>query len=264
MIEVQHVSFSYEKGRSVIEDLSFHIAPGEAVGLIGANGAGKSTVMKLLLGLLSGEGKILVDGTELSRQTLPEIRRKLGFVLQNSDNQMFMPTVYEDMIFAPLNYGLSREEADARVDAVLQRLGLNYTYEELDKMVSLQNPNNTRILYITATSVYPDEAKLLADTYASVAREFIAATMDTQQPSIFMEALRPTKPSSPRLFRNIVIGFAIGFILSCGVVALHFIVDDKVRSADDVEKYLSMPLLGMLPHQKETRRTRSGRGAKQK
>lgn len=149
-------------------------------------------------------------------------------------------------------------------ETVLQRLGLNYTYEELDKMVSLQNPNNTRILYITATSVYPDEAKLLADTYASVAREFIAATMDTQQPSIFMEALRPTKPSSPRLFRNIVIGFAMGFILSCGVVALHFIMDDKVRSADDVEKYLSMPLLGMLPHQKETRRTRSGRGAKQK
>ncbi len=124
MIEFQNVSFAYEKGRPVLQDVSFHIERGEAVGLIGANGAGKSTLMKLLLGLLSGEGKILVDGTEVRRDTLGEIRKKLGFVLQNSDNQMFMPTVYEDMIFAPLNYMLSRDEADARVDAVLARLHL--------------------------------------------------------------------------------------------------------------------------------------------
>ena len=124
MIEFQHVSFAYEKGRSVIEDLSFRIGDGESVGLIGANGAGKSTVMKLMLCLLAGEGKILVDGLELNRANLIQIRRKLGFVLQNSDNQMFMPTVYEDMMFGPLNYMLSREEAERRVDAVLERLGL--------------------------------------------------------------------------------------------------------------------------------------------
>ena len=124
MIEFQHVSFAYEKGRPVLRDVSFRIERGEAAGLIGANGAGKSTVMKLLLGLLQGEGKILVDGLEVRRDTLSEIRRKLGFVLQNSDNQMFMPTVYEDMIFAPLNYMISREEADACVDAVLARLHL--------------------------------------------------------------------------------------------------------------------------------------------
>ena len=125
MIEFQHVNFAYEKDRSVLRDLSFRIEEGESVGLIGANGAGKSTVMKLLLGLLPpGEGRILVDGVPVEKKTLPEIRRKLGFVLQNSDNQMFMPTVYEDMIFAPLNYGLSREEAERRVDAALDRLNL--------------------------------------------------------------------------------------------------------------------------------------------
>ena len=124
MIDFQNVSFAYETGRPVLRELNFRIGRGEAVGLIGANGAGKSTVMKLLLGLLQGEGKILVDGVEVKRASLGEIRRKLGFVLQNSDDQMFMPTVYEDMIFAPLNYMLSREEADARVDAVLARLHL--------------------------------------------------------------------------------------------------------------------------------------------
>ena len=124
MIEFQHVSFSYEKERSVLEDLSFRIGPGESVGLIGANGAGKSTVMKLALGLLSGEGRILADGIEVSKANLADVRRRIGFVLQNSDNQMFMPTVYEDMIFAPLNYGLSREEAEQRVDKALGQLGL--------------------------------------------------------------------------------------------------------------------------------------------
>ena len=124
MIEFQHVSFSYEKDRPVIEDLSFRIERGESVGLIGANGAGKSTVMKLLLGLIAGEGKIFVDGIEVNRASLSSVRRRLGFVLQNSDNQMFMPTVYEDMMFAPLNYGATREEAERHVDAVLAQLGL--------------------------------------------------------------------------------------------------------------------------------------------
>ena len=125
MIEFQNVSFSYEKKRPVLRDISFRIETGEAVGLIGANGAGKSTVMKVLLGLLDvQEGAVLVDGVRVEKKTLPEIRRKLGFVLQNSDNQMFMPTVYEDMIFAPLNYMLSREEAEARVDAALETLGM--------------------------------------------------------------------------------------------------------------------------------------------
>ena len=125
MIEFRNVNFAYEKERPVLRDLSFRIGDGEAVGLIGANGAGKSTVMKLLLGLLfPASGEILVDGTRVEKKSLPEIRRKLGFVLQNSDNQMFMPTVYEDMIFAPLNYGLSREEAEKKVDAALEKLGM--------------------------------------------------------------------------------------------------------------------------------------------
>ena len=135
MIEFKNVSFSYEKNRPVIQDLSFSIGEGEAVGLIGANGAGKSTVMKLILGLLAGTGTILVDGIGVNKNTLAQIRRKAGLVLQNSDNQMFMPTVYEDMIFGPMNYGASREEADTKVDQVLSQLGLT----------ELKNRHNHRI-----------------------------------------------------------------------------------------------------------------------
>ena len=123
MIEFRNVTFSYGEA-PVVENLSFSIQKGEAVGLIGANGAGKSTIMKLMLGLITGSGEIKVDGLPMNKENLGEIRKKIGFVLQDSDNQMFMPTVYEDMIFGPRNYGLSKEETERRVDAVLNRLGL--------------------------------------------------------------------------------------------------------------------------------------------
>ena len=123
MIEFANVSFSYGEA-PVVENLSFSIQKGETVGLIGANGAGKSTIMKLILGLLSGSGQITVDGLTVNKETVPEVRRKIGFVLQDSDDQMFMPTVYEDMIFGPRNYGLSKEETERKVDAVLSQLGL--------------------------------------------------------------------------------------------------------------------------------------------
>lgn len=123
MIEFRNVTFSYGEA-PVVENLSFSIQKGETVGLIGANGAGKSTIMKLMLGLITGSGEIKVDGLPMNRENLAEIRKKIGFVLQDSDNQMFMPTVYEDMIFGPRNYGLSKEETDRRVDAVLAQLGL--------------------------------------------------------------------------------------------------------------------------------------------
>ena len=125
MITFDNISFAYETGAPVLRGVSFHISPGEAVGLIGANGAGKSTIMKLMLGLLPcTEGEIRVDGVRVEKKTLPQIRRTLGFVLQDSDSQMFMPTVYEDMMFAPRNYGLSKEEAEKKVDAVLEQLNL--------------------------------------------------------------------------------------------------------------------------------------------
>ena len=123
MIEFRNVTFSYGEA-PVVENLSFSIKKGETVGLIGANGAGKSTIMKLMLGLITGSGEIKVDGLPMNKENLGEIRKKIGFVLQDSDNQMFMPTVYEDMIFGPRNYGLSKEETDRRVDAVLAQLGL--------------------------------------------------------------------------------------------------------------------------------------------
>lgn len=126
MIEFFHVSFCYEPGVPAVHDLRFTIHDGESVGLIGANGAGKSTLMQLLLGLLTGEGSIRVDGLPVEKKNLAAVRRKIGFVLQDSDNQLFMPTVLDDMVFGPCNYGLSRVEAERRADEVLARLNLSH------------------------------------------------------------------------------------------------------------------------------------------
>ena len=125
MIEFKDVSFSYGE-HSVLDGVSFSINAGEQVGLIGANGAGKSTIMKAALGLITCAGKITVDGMAMERENLSAIRKELGYVLQDSDNQMFMPTVLEDMIFGPINYGLSRKDAERLAEDTLQRLGLEY------------------------------------------------------------------------------------------------------------------------------------------
>ena len=168
MIEFKDVSFSYEKSNPVIKNLSFKIEKGESVGLIGANGAGKSTIMKLLLGLVFGEGTILIDGLEMNKDNLSEIRKKLGFVLQNSDNQMFMPTVFEDMMFAPLNYGMSKEDAERKVDLILERLNLSYLKNRYNHKISGGEKRMAAIATILAMepeAVLMDEPTSALDPY---------------------------------------------------------------------------------------------------
>lgn len=130
MLELRHISKTFNPGttdaKQALEDLSFHAAPGDFVTIIGANGAGKSTLMQLLLGLLTGDGTITVDDLPAEKKNLAAIRQKIGFVLQDADNQMFMPTVLDDMVFGPCNYGLSRVDAERRADEVLARLGLSH------------------------------------------------------------------------------------------------------------------------------------------
>lgn len=144
-------------------------------------------------------------------------------------------------------------------EMVLQRLGLDYTYSQLAEMVSVENPKDTRILYVNVVSDDPQEAKDMADTYAQVAREFIAVKMDTEQPNIFEEALLPSRPSSPNKSRNIIMGFMIGLVLSCSVTIAQFLMDDRLRSADDIEKYVQLPTLGVMP--KQTKSTQPRRTA---
>lgn len=120
-IEVNHLTFSYGRGREVLSDISFTASKVESIGIIGANGVGKSTLLKLLVGLLlEYTGKIVVNELEVRKENLPRIREKIGYVFQDADSQLFMSTVYEDVAFAPRNYGYSETEVERRVTEALR------------------------------------------------------------------------------------------------------------------------------------------------
>ena len=169
MIELKNIFFSYESGREVLRDVSFSIADGESVGLIGANGAGKSTLMRILLGLLyPGGGEAAVDGVRIEKKSLPEIRRRLGFVLQDSDNQMFMPTVWEDLLFAPLNYGLTRPEAERRAMTALETLGITELKDRYNHKISGGEKRMAAIAVVLAmepSAILMDEPTTALDPY---------------------------------------------------------------------------------------------------
>ncbi len=126
-IELKNVSFSYEKQVPVLSEVSFEVRENESVGIIGANGAGKSTLLKLLVGLAAGyTGQISVAGLPVIRENLAEIRKKAGYVFQDSDSQLFMTTVGEDVAFAPRNYGMPPEQVRERVDHALALTGITH------------------------------------------------------------------------------------------------------------------------------------------
>lgn len=135
-------------------------------------------------------------------------------------------------------------------ERVIEELDLPYSYGQLNNMVSVSNAESSRILHIKVKSTDPQEAKLLADTYAKVAQEFIAEKMSTERPNIFEEARVPGSPSSPSKTRNVVIGFMLGAIIAAGVIILQFLVDDRIHSDEDITKYIELPVLGMMPDQR--------------
>ena len=134
-------------------------------------------------------------------------------------------------------------------ELVDKRLNLDYSYSKLAGMLSVSNPSNTHVLYVSIKSPDPQEAKLIADTYAQVAREFIAAKMDMREPNIFEEAKLPDKPVSPQKTRDIVIGFIIGALLAMAIVTIKFFGDDRICTSEDIAKVGKLATLGMIPLQ---------------
>lgn len=136
-------------------------------------------------------------------------------------------------------------------EQVNKNLGLDYSYPKLQSMIRVSNPSNTRILQITIKSPNPAEATELANEYARVAQKYISETMRTDEPSVLSVALHPLRPSSPSLSRNLVLGFLLGFLLSCGIVFVRFMLDDRIKTADDISKYIGIPTLAIIPIQKQ-------------
>lgn len=130
IIEVKHLCFEYEENQPIIQDVSFNIKKGSFVAILGHNGSGKSTIAKLLIGLLEKKsGDIVVDGTPLNENTFYDIRHDIGIVFQNPDNQFIGATVRDDIAFGLENKCVPHDQMDEIIDSFSKRVGM---YEFLD------------------------------------------------------------------------------------------------------------------------------------
>ena len=124
LVEVRGLRYRYDDGTVALRGVDFKLFPGETVALLGPNGSGKTTFVLHLNGLLAGEGEIEICRTRMSAASAPAIRRKVGLVFQDSESQLFMPTVLEDVAFGPLNLGFSAAEAEQQARHALARVGI--------------------------------------------------------------------------------------------------------------------------------------------
>ncbi|MRR56474.1 MAG: ABC transporter ATP-binding protein [Deltaproteobacteria bacterium] len=155
IVEVMKLRHVYPDGTEALRSVSFRITHGESVAIIGANGAGKSTLLLHLNGhLVPTEGSIRIGDYPLTRTTLPEIRRTVGMVFQNPDDQLFMPTVYDDVAFGPLNLGIPREEVEQRVLDALERIGAGHLRNKAP--YHLSGGEKKRVAIATVLSMSPD------------------------------------------------------------------------------------------------------------
>jgi cobalt/nickel transport system ATP-binding protein len=152
-VEIEALSFSYPDGRSALANVSIDIAPGEKVGLVGHNGAGKSTLLLHLIGILKGRGTIRVDGIEVNVDNLRQVRSKVGLVFQDPNDQLFSPTVFDDVAFGPLNMGLSDAEVKLRTESALEQVSMGDFAERMPHHLSLGEKKKASIA--TVLSMQP-------------------------------------------------------------------------------------------------------------
>jgi cobalt/nickel transport system ATP-binding protein len=123
-IELKNFSYKYPDGTIALSDVTLSIEHGQRAALIGPNGAGKSTLLLVMAGFINGEGEVLIDGLQVCRKNLKKIHSSLGSCLENPDDQLFMPTLFDDVAFGPLNMDLEPEQVKKRVAEALKTVGL--------------------------------------------------------------------------------------------------------------------------------------------
>jgi len=153
ILQVHHLHYSYPDGHVALCGVSLTMSNGDKAALVGPNGAGKSTLMLHLNGILDGHGDVEVGGQRLTRHNLPAIRAMVGLVFQNPDDQLFSPTVFEDVAFGPLHMGMPEAEVRARVDVALEAVRMSAYRNRLSHHLSVGEKK--RIAIATVLSMNP-------------------------------------------------------------------------------------------------------------
>lgn len=153
-IDVQDLKYTYPDGQQALTGVNLHVAPGEKMALVGPNGAGKSTLLLHLLGLLKGQGQLSLAGIDLKGGDLGLVRAAVGLVFQNPDDQLFSPTVFEDVAFGPLHMGLPADEVRARVAQALEAVEMAAYADRISHHLSIGEKK--RIAIATVLSMSPE------------------------------------------------------------------------------------------------------------
>lgn len=157
LLTIKDLSYDYPDGHTALKGISLKVRKGEKVGLVGSNGAGKSTLLLHLNGILQGNGEIEVAGCPVTPENLGVIRSSVGLVFQDPDDQLFSPTVFEDVAFGPLYMGLPEEEVRLRVLAALEAVGMESRSDRAPHRMSLGEKKLVSIATVLAM-----QPKLLA------------------------------------------------------------------------------------------------------
>lgn len=169
IIELRDLSFSYPDGQQALRGITFNVATGEKVGLAGPNGAGKSTLLLHLNGILRGPGEVHIAGLRVTERALRVIRSKVGLVFQDPDDQLFSPTVFDDVAFGPLHMGLPEEQVRSRAARALKQVQMGSHATRMPHRLSLGEKK--RVAIATVLSMNPtilalDEPSLGLDPVA--------------------------------------------------------------------------------------------------
>ena len=148
-------------------------------------------------------------------------------------------------------------------DEVIKNLKLRYSYTAIRRNLSVSNSTGTHILEITFSSPDPQEAAAVANEYANVVSNYISDTMRMDKPSVMSVALVPTNPYNISLTRSVAMGFLLGLLISCAIVALRYILDDKIKTAEDVRKYAGLVNLAIVPMEESLKKSH-GSGSQKK
>jgi cobalt/nickel transport system ATP-binding protein len=157
LVNVENLSYTYSDGNRALENVSFKIRNGETVGIVGPNGAGKSTLLLILLGILqprNGNGHVTIAGKPLTKNTLTAIRKHVGLVFQDPDDQLFMSTVFDDVAFGPINMGLNETQVHKRVRLALHKVGLSGYEDRCPHHLSFGEKK--RVALATVLSMHPE------------------------------------------------------------------------------------------------------------
>ncbi len=153
-IEINDLEYSYPDGTKALNGINLTIFEGESIGLVGPNGAGKSTLLLHLNGILRGSGRVKIMGLEITDKDIDFIRSKVGLVFQDPEDQLFMPTVFDDVAFGPINMELSKEEVDASVSRALGEVDMSDSSNRVSHHLSFGEKK--RVSLATVLSMKPE------------------------------------------------------------------------------------------------------------